>query len=169
MYRTSSFWYGCHRSNGINKVEIKSGKSARARRFSRNENVDGLQSGQDDVSIFTNLETTKYNKQQIRILSLDNIGVRGRSTIMILERIMTEVQKQQKLAEVPHPHSYFDLICGTGTGGIIALMLGRLKMVITHFMNLRNDSFRLYKSAKRTITLFARNYFSFRPSISAVE
>jgi hypothetical protein len=142
------------------------GKSARARRFSRNENVDGPQSGQDDVS---NLVATKYNKQQIRILSLDNIGVRGRSTIMILERIMTEVQKQQKLAEVPHPYSYFDLICGTGTGGLIALMLGRLKMVITHFMNLRNDSSRLYKSAKRTITLFARNYFSFRPSISVVE
>lgn len=145
------------------------GKSAKARRFSRNGNLDGPQSGQDDVSMFTNLEATKYNKQQIRILSLDNIGVRGHSTIMILERIMTEVQKQQKLAEVPHPYSYFDLICGTGTGGLIALMLGRLKMVRTHFMNLRNDSSRLYKSAKRTITLFARKYFASRPSISVVE
>lgn len=30
--------------------------------------------------------------------------------------------------EIPKPCEHFDLICGTGTGGLIALMLGRLRL-----------------------------------------
>jgi patatin-like phospholipase/acyl hydrolase len=50
---------------------------------------------------------------------------------MILQHIMTKVKKQQQLPTIPLPCTYFDLICGTSTGGLIALMLGRLRMVIT--------------------------------------
>ena len=32
-------------------------------------------------------------------------------------------------AKIPLPHHHFDLICGAGMGGIIAIMLGRLHMV----------------------------------------
>jgi patatin-like phospholipase/acyl hydrolase len=33
----------------------------------------------------------------------------------------------------PHPCEYFDLIGGTSTGGLIALMLGRLTMEMQDF------------------------------------
>jgi hypothetical protein len=36
-------------------------------------------------------------------------------------------EKQQW--ETARPCEYFDLICGTGTGGLIALMIGRMGMV----------------------------------------
>ena len=42
---------------------------------------------------------------------------------------MEEVQRLAKLNETPHPCNYFDLIGGTSTGGLIAIMLGRLKIV----------------------------------------
>ena len=69
-----------------------------------------------------------------RILAFDGGGVRGLSSLLILERIMLEVQRlkgdTKRDSKLPLPCEYFDLICGTSTGGLIAIMLGRLKMVI---------------------------------------
>jgi hypothetical protein len=42
---------------------------------------------------------------------------------------MEAVQGEAELPEVPRPCEYFDLIAGTSTGGLIAIMLGRLGMV----------------------------------------
>src|SRR5690242_16384030 len=63
---------------------------------------------------------------QPRILALNGGGVRGLSSLVILREIMEEVQRQAKLNETPRPCDYFDLIGGTSTGGLIAIMLGRL-------------------------------------------
>ncbi|KAF9487998.1 FabD/lysophospholipase-like protein [Pleurotus eryngii] len=62
----------------------------------------------------------------LRLLSIDGGGVRGISSLVILENIML------KLTDNPDtkPCDYFDMICGTSTGGLIALMLGRLRMSI---------------------------------------
>jgi len=71
-----------------------------------------------------------------RILALDGGGVRGLSSLLIIERLMREIQRimvhngqATTNAAVPLPCDYFDLICGTSTGGLIAIMLGRLRMV----------------------------------------
>ena len=72
----------------------------------------------------------------LRILSLDGGGVRGISTLYILKDLMRQIARQHapnnlSLPDItPLPCEYFDLICGTSTGGLIALMLGRLRMVI---------------------------------------
>jgi len=65
-----------------------------------------------------------------RILSLDGGGVRGLSSLLILRNIMEEITRRSNIAEA-RPCEYFDLIGGTGTGGLIAIMLGRLRMVRT--------------------------------------
>ncbi|KAJ4303367.1 hypothetical protein N0V90_002260 [Kalmusia sp. IMI 367209] len=69
----------------------------------------------------------------LRILSLDGGGVRGYSMLIILQELMhrTFVEMEgraPKRHEIPKPCDHFDLIGGTGTGGLIAIMLGRLRM-----------------------------------------
>ncbi|KAL8383280.1 hypothetical protein RB595_006844 [Gaeumannomyces hyphopodioides] len=66
----------------------------------------------------------------LRILSLDGGGIRGLSSLLILEHIMEGIRKEEGLSEVPRPCKRFDLIGGTSTGGIIAIMLGRLGMSV---------------------------------------
>ncbi|KAK0447477.1 FabD/lysophospholipase-like protein [Desarmillaria tabescens] len=66
--------------------------------------------------------------QPVNLLSLDGGGIRGVSELFILDEIMRRIQIQQNLPNTPKPCEYFDLIGGTSTGGLIAIMLGRLKM-----------------------------------------
>lgn len=71
----------------------------------------------------------------LRILSLDGGGVRGYSMLIILQELMhrtfVEIEgRAPKRHEIPKPADHFDLIAGTGTGGLIALMLGRLRLDI---------------------------------------
>ena len=74
-------------------------------------------------------------ERPVRILALDGGGVRGLSEILILKFIMMRLkfEEEKKLGrrfpESPEPWKYFDLICGTSTGGLLALMLGRLRLV----------------------------------------
>ncbi|CAG7954567.1 unnamed protein product [Penicillium olsonii] len=69
----------------------------------------------------------------LRILSLDGGGVRGYSMLILLQELMyrTYVEcegKPPRRDQIPKPCDHFDLIAGTGTGGLIALMLGRLRL-----------------------------------------
>ena len=66
---------------------------------------------------------------QPRVLSLDGGGVRGLSSLVILREIMEEIQRKSAVQDTPLPCQFFDLIGGTSTGGLIAIMLGRLRMV----------------------------------------
>ncbi|KAK4039462.1 acyl transferase/acyl hydrolase/lysophospholipase [Parachaetomium inaequale] len=64
--------------------------------------------------------------QSLRLLALDGGGVRGLSSLMILQRLMMTVNPESP----PKPCDYFDMIGGTSTGGLIAIMLGRLQMTV---------------------------------------
>lgn len=59
--------------------------------------------------------------------------MRGYSIFIILQEIMhrtfVEIEgRAPRRSEIPKPADHFDLIVGTGTGGLIALMLGRLRL-----------------------------------------
>ncbi|KAJ7367478.1 hypothetical protein DFH08DRAFT_927989 [Mycena albidolilacea] len=73
--------------------------------------------------------------QGLRLLALDGGGIRGLSMLIILEHLMYKLKVEENLPAVPHPCDYFDLIGGTSTGGLIALMLGRLRMSVEDAVN----------------------------------
>ncbi|KAJ7747516.1 hypothetical protein B0H16DRAFT_1888734, partial [Mycena metata] len=74
----------------------------------------------------------------LKLLALDGGGIRGLSELLIVKEIMHRLMFEENetrrisglplLKSTPKPCDYFDLIGGTSTGGIIALMLGRLRM-----------------------------------------
>ncbi|KAJ5142357.1 hypothetical protein N7526_003352 [Penicillium atrosanguineum] len=65
-------------------------------------------------------------KKDLCLLVLDGGGVRGLSMLLILKRLMEGIDPLNP----PRPCDYFDMIGGTSTGGLIALMLGRMKMTV---------------------------------------
>ncbi|KID98748.1 Ankyrin repeat-containing domain protein, partial [Metarhizium majus ARSEF 297] len=106
--------------------------------------------------------------RKARILCLDGGGVRGVTSLCMLKNIMAEIRTQEERdtansgdknidggannhgtgsrSTTPlKPCEYFDLICGTSTGGLIALMLGRLEYTvdeaIEQYMNLGQEMF----------------------------
>ncbi|OJJ80604.1 uncharacterized protein ASPGLDRAFT_38966 [Aspergillus glaucus CBS 516.65] len=63
------------------------------------------------------------------LLSVDGGGVRGLSTLYILKGLMDRLnQARPEGSPMKKPCEVFDLIGGTSTGGLIAIMLGRLEM-----------------------------------------
>jgi patatin-like phospholipase/acyl hydrolase len=76
------------------------------------------------------------------LLSLDGGGVKGISSLLILQQIMDRVRviEDRDLKTERLPKDYFDLAGGTSTGGLAALMLFRLNMttsmVISHYRKL---------------------------------
>ncbi|KID84387.1 phospholipase [Metarhizium guizhouense ARSEF 977] len=66
------------------------------------------------------------DRRRLNLLSLDGGGVRGLSSLMILRKLMEDINPDNP----PRPCEYFDLIGGTSTGGLIAIMLGRLGMTV---------------------------------------
>jgi predicted acylesterase/phospholipase RssA len=66
--------------------------------------------------------------REFRILSLDGGGVRGLFTVIVLEVLMEEIRILTKHDDDIRPCDFFDLIGGTSTGGLLAVMLSRLRM-----------------------------------------
>eukprot|EP01038_Epipyxis_sp_PR26KG_P004221 gene4221-5997_t len=62
------------------------------------------------------------NQKGLRILSLDGGGTRGVISITLLKELMNSVSASS--GRKVQPHEVFDIICGTSTGGIIAVLLG---------------------------------------------
>ncbi|KXH49099.1 hypothetical protein CSIM01_09230 [Colletotrichum simmondsii] len=73
--------------------------------------------------------------EPLYLLSLDGGGIRGISELVILHEIMKRLQKVAGLRELPKPQDYFHLMGGTSTGGLIAIMLGRMGMSTEEAIN----------------------------------
>ncbi|TVY60674.1 Calcium-independent phospholipase A2-gamma [Lachnellula suecica] len=67
-------------------------------------------------------------RKELCLLALDGGGVRGLSSLYILKQLMESIDPEAE--KTPLPCEYFDMIGGTSTGGLIALMLGRLGMSV---------------------------------------
>jgi patatin-like phospholipase/acyl hydrolase len=77
--------------------------------------------------ISTDQETTE--SRYVTILPLDAGGVRCLSSLLLLEELMKGLARDPTSGKIAKPCDHFDLICGTEWGGVLAIMLGRMKMV----------------------------------------
>lgn len=59
---------------------------------------------------------TVFMARKLRLLSLDGGGVRGLSSLLLLQQFMLRVNGDGSEKAVK-PCEYFDMICGTSTGG----------------------------------------------------
>ncbi|KAF4632557.1 hypothetical protein G7Y89_g5568 [Cudoniella acicularis] len=88
--------------------------------------------------------------KDLRLLALDGGGVRGLSALMILQQLMETIDPDNP----PKPCNYFDMIGGTSTGGLIAIMLGRLKMSIIDCINAYlSFSDRVFQRKRNSLTV----------------
>ncbi|ORY02205.1 hypothetical protein BCR34DRAFT_493307 [Clohesyomyces aquaticus] len=86
----------------------------------------------------------------LRLLALDGGGVRGLSALMILEQLMEAVNPDAP----PKPCDYFDMIGGTSTGGLIAVMLGRLRMSVAEcIIAYLSLSDRVFRKTRHRVTV----------------
>jgi patatin-like phospholipase/acyl hydrolase len=81
----------------------------------------------------------------------DGGGVRGLSTLLILQDLMSQInvslRNLRDTADAHNdvePHEIFDLVAGTSTGGLIAVMLGKLGMTV-------DQCIAAYRDLSRTI------------------
>ncbi|CAE7134280.1 unnamed protein product [Rhizoctonia solani] len=66
----------------------------------------------------------------LNILCFDGGGTRGLSSLVVLRELMRRINSKREDSKLLEPYEHFDVIAGTGTGGISACMLGRLRMPI---------------------------------------
>jgi hypothetical protein len=69
------------------------------------------------------------SKEPLKVLCLDGGGCRGVGQILLLRHLFGHLPLDCPVDDVK-PCDYFDLICGTSSDGIVALMLARLEMSI---------------------------------------
>ncbi|KAH8813457.1 hypothetical protein DL96DRAFT_1821248 [Flagelloscypha sp. PMI_526] len=64
----------------------------------------------------------------LRLLSFDGGGIRAISQALMIKEIMHRVKEDHQLQRPPQVSDYFDMVCGSGLGGLLAIMCGVLHM-----------------------------------------
>lgn len=82
----------------------------------------------------------------------DGGGVTAITELVILKEIMLQIQKQNHLRTAPKPCEIFDMIGGTSTGALIAIMLGRLQMTV-------DETLEEYQRLAKTVFSDTKNAF----------
>ncbi|KAK8053309.1 hypothetical protein PG996_012610 [Apiospora saccharicola] len=106
------------------------------------------------------MDSSRNPSPPLRILSLGTSSVfirdalsniRGKSSLLILEKMMERIRDERGFSEIPKPCDYFDLIGGTSTRGIIAIMLGRLGMTVNACIEAYDQISQTAFTRKRTL------------------
>ncbi|CAE6508083.1 unnamed protein product [Rhizoctonia solani] len=107
------------------------------------------------------MERNSNRERGLNLLSLDGGGgVTGLSSLLILKEIMSRLREKGRLDTTPQPWEYFDMIGGTGTGAISAVMLGRLHMGVKATIESYNELMK---------TVFSQPKFTIRGNTGIFE
>ncbi|KAH7152831.1 hypothetical protein EDB81DRAFT_789809 [Dactylonectria macrodidyma] len=99
----------------------------------------------------------------LSLLSLDGGGLRNPSSLSVLKNIMDRVNDDRHAQSLPpcKPCDVFDMIAGINTGGLIAIMLGRLRMDVDECISAYSE---IAKTGLQQKTLRSRFSMFNRPS-----
>ncbi|MCJ1424732.1 hypothetical protein MMC29_002620 [Sticta canariensis] len=80
------------------------------------------------------MQNPNAGSARLNVLVLDGGGVRGLSSLLILQALMVQINqvlasREGAFGEL-HPQHVFKLVAGTSTGGLIALMFGKMEMTV---------------------------------------
>ncbi|KAF1949575.1 FabD/lysophospholipase-like protein [Byssothecium circinans] len=91
-------------------------------------------------------------EHSLRLLALDGGGVRGLSSLLILKQLMLRINP----IAPPRPCDCFDMIGGTSTGGLIAIMLA-VGLTVDECINAYTTlSERVFRQKKRALSMKGR-------------
>ncbi|KAI9652836.1 MAG: hypothetical protein M1831_006361 [Alyxoria varia] len=116
------------------------------------------------------------------ILTLDGGGIRGYSSLLILQALMHRIHVWEERLQSEHesssdpvpderdllPCHYFDFMYGTSTGGLIGTMLGRLRMTVTQCLEVYRDVGESLFGKQRSIIPLTTKYRA-KPLVHAVQ
>ncbi|MCD4664443.1 MAG: patatin-like phospholipase family protein [Bacteroidales bacterium] len=105
------------------------------------------------------------SQKEFKILSIDGGGIRGVFPAQILAEIESHLKAESEEKEDINIYEYFDLICGTSTGGVLAIALG-LGISATQLKKLYLKNVQtIFGSGKS----FVRNFFGPKHDIFILE
>lgn len=61
----------------------------------------------------------------LRVLTLHGDGLQGLSIVSVIDELCSRIAETNGLTQYSRPSQLFDVICGTGIGALIAVLLGR--------------------------------------------
>lgn len=103
------------------------------------------------------IEPSADTTRPLRILVLDGGGFRGLGSLLVLQALMERVESDASEDSPIHLQKHFDLVVGTSTGGLQALMLGRLGFSVEEteikYMEMGAKIFKDDNGALRWLTL----------------
>ena len=69
------------------------------------------------ISFGTSVDNFIDNHWLIKLMETDNVGIRGLSSLFILQSLMRDLNRKVSLSEPLEPWQVFDMIGGSGIGG----------------------------------------------------
>lgn len=91
------------------------------------------------------------NRDTKILLSLDGDGVRGLSTVLLVESLVNAICI--RMGRRVDPYQIFDLIGGVSTTGLLAIMIGRMRMRVHRARDAYKDIVKMVFSDKRNFFL----------------
>lgn len=145
--------------------------SPSVRSFDGSSWVTSFAGGADPLDL--HLVPQPTDARPLRVLSLDGGGVCGLSGLVVVRELMEAVKVHRGLTVAPRPCECFDLICGAGTGGILAILLGRLRLdvetAIDGYLSIARNVFGQGKGALAVALLGKTRYSASKLETAMIE
>ncbi|KAH8834499.1 hypothetical protein DL96DRAFT_1810754 [Flagelloscypha sp. PMI_526] len=105
----------------------------------------------------------------VRLLSFDGGGIRSITQALMIREMMHRVEEDHQLPSPPKVSDYFDMICGSGLGGLLAIMcgvfhmtgkqlveefVGLCKVLFSHDLDIEQRTTKLEQETRRLISTY---------------